>query len=526
MTREDTGAILFSNRFSFTPDGQPVISVRVMDEQKEVEFSAPKGLRIYPSGPGGPSVEVSGGKRWRARVRNGKASKVSKRLVLDSTATRDFQQVKQMVKRWREKGLQTTTLELGSLFSFKGTVFDTRKTIVCLDSTKKQPPAALKELKSPDGKFLPEIYTQEILEERPSGRVTLRQKGGDVKIDALNAIWFEPLEGALTVIDVEYAKGFPWHGRKTRKYGGTFYLAVDRHGKLAIVNVLPAEKLLKGLVPAEIYPDSPDEALKAQAVTARNEIMSKIGHRHLADPYLLCADQDCQVYKGLNAERDRASRAVDATRGQVMFEEDGALGDARYSSTCGGHTEDAHEAWPGVKSKALKGRWDVGGQQEPYAPIDESEVKRFIESPPKSYCGKSSKSKATFRWAKVVPAKKINKRIADKYTIGRLKKIDILHRGVSGRVNKVHLTGTRGEIEVSGELTIRRLFGGLKSSMFLVESTVGGDGTVLSWKFTGGGFGHGVGMCQLGAIVMAKEGKSFLDILQFYYRNVSVKRIY
>jgi len=527
MSRDDTAAILFTNSFSFTPDGEPILSVGLTQQQEAIEFTSATGLVIQPSGPDGPEVRIEGNRKWKAVPRETKAAKTGFRVVFDSSPTRDFARVKKLSADWKELGHPATTLELGTLFSFEGTVFDTRKTLVCSATAFDTVAGAEKLVAEIALKRPGPYYVQEVLLERPSGTVLLTSSDGAVRISARNAVWFHPVSGALTVHDVEFGKGYSWHGRQTRRYGGAFYVSVDRAGRLAIANVLPAEKLLKGLVPAEIFPDSPAEALKAQATTARVEMLAKLGHRHLADPFHLCADQHCQVYKGLDAEKDAASKAVDATHGQVLFESTGTLLDARYHSTCGGHTEDASFAWPGIESTALKGRSENRGETaDPYAPVSDSDVAKFLSDPPASYCGRSARAKNTFRWTKEIGTAEMDRFVAKHHSIGHVSAVAVVRRGVSGRAVEIAITGKSGVATVKGELTIRQLFGGLKSSLFTVSPVAGPDGAPLSFKFSGGGFGHGVGMCQVGAVEMAKDGKSFKEILQYYYRNVSVRRIY
>jgi stage II sporulation protein D len=522
LSRADAAAILFTSHFSFTEHGEPVLPVRIMDDQEKIAFTSNGSLKIHPSGPGGPAIDFPGKSRWTASVKDATPAHLGYRAVLSTVPTKNFAAVKEAVKQWHEKGLKTTRLELGTLFSFQGTVFDSRETVICAEplfDSRTEAQALLQKLGLESSGRVTEI-----LRKRPHGTIILSNHTNKVTISASNAIWFQPANGDLTVKEVEFARGFPWHGRQTRRYGGSFYLAVDRYGKLAIVNVLPAEKMLLGLVPAEIYPDAPAAALQAQAISARNELLSKIGHRHLADPYVICADQHCQVYKGLNAERKRATKAVRETRGKVIFDENGRLADIRYSSTCGGHTEDAHEAWPGVTSPNLKGRFD-SAESSGYQRVSEDEVRKFILHPPESYCGRSPKGRKTFRWTRSFTTSELTGKVAKKYKIGTVKDLRILHRGVSGRVNKLRLTGASAEVTVDGELVIRRLFGGLKSSLFLIEKPKQGA-VEQTWVFKGGGFGHGVGMCQLGAMEMAKDGKSAEEVLRFYYKGITIERIY
>lgn len=525
ISREDAAAILFSNHFAYTEHGEPILPVALMEEQKRIRFHASEGVSFLPSGHGGPVVRMKGKGVWTATIEESRPAKVGYRVVLRRLPTRDFEAVRQAVKDARALGLEPVQIELGAVFSFEGTVFDSRETLVC-DATAF---SSRKQAREQARVLVPgaEPDIQEVLLERPEGLIRVRSDDGQREIEARNAVWLDPLGDVLTVEDVEFGKGFRWHGTETRKFAGTFYLAVDKTGELAIVNVLPAEQLLRGVVPAEIYSSSPPEALKAQAVAARNELFSKIGHRHLADPFLLCATQHCQVYKGVGAEKSSTNAAVEKTRGRVLFNELGRLADCRYHSTDGGHTENAEEAWPGTDSPELRGRFTTTPPpKDPYAPLQESNVRQFLEKAPDCVDARSSKTRSTFRWTESFSSSRMDEQVRQEVGIRHLEKIEVLHRGVSGRANHLRLSGGGKSVEIRGELVIRKLFFGLKSSLFVVDAILGDGGRIKEWKFTGGGFGHGVGMSQNGAAQLAQEGKSFEEILHYYYHKVSLGRLY
>jgi SpoIID/LytB domain protein len=449
-------------------------------------------------------------------------------VVLDELPTREFAKIREAQAAWKAQGVETDLLELGAVFSFEGTLFDSRLTLICTRAVHATVDQARRQREEISGWSGKELRRQEVLLQRPSGMISLRSQDGSTVVSARNAMWFEPIkEEGLTVPDVEFGKGFRWHGRETRRYSGSFYVAVDRHAHLALVNVLPAERLLQGVVPAEIYATAHPEALKAQAIAARNELFSKIGHRHLADPFLLCANQHCQVYKGLDAERATTSKAVLDTRGKVLFNQHGKLADCRYHSTDGGHTENSEEAWPGVNAPELRGRFTTKSPgQDPYRPLQQEEVLQFIDQPPVSWESGSSRTRNTWRWTESFSAEKVNQQVQQTHGIRRLERIEVLRRGVSGRVNHIRLHGEGRSVEVQGELVIRKLFFGLKSSLFVVEPRLDPKGTPVEWVFRGGGFGHGVGMSQNGAVEMAAGGKTFVEILQYYYHKVTLGRIY
>jgi SpoIID/LytB domain protein len=154
--------------------------------------------------------------------------------------------------------------------------------------------------------------------------------------------------------------------------------------------------------------------------------------------------------------------------------------------------------------------------------ITDDNIGAFLdEDPQKFWCGRVEKAKTKFRWTEKMTMDDLTVRVATEYPeIGRIKDLDPKQRGVSGRIEVLTLVGEKGTIDVTGDLHIRRLLGGLKSTLFEVKR----DGK--TFVFRGAGFGHGVGMCQLGAIGMADAGKSHKDILGHYYRGTHLHRLY
>jgi SpoIID/LytB domain protein len=307
-------------------------------------------------------------------------------------------------------------------------------------------------------------------------------------------------------------------------YAGRLYVTIDRLGTLAVVNAVPENKLLAGLIPAEIFPSAHEEALKAQAVAARGELLSKIGTRHIGDPYRLCSLTHCQVYSGTGHETPRTTAAVEATRGEVLFEKGGAeLADPVYSANCGGHTENNENAWPEMMAlPSLRGHRDAAPDKgDAYAGgVTSANVAAFIANPPAAYCGQSKLGAGDhFRWTVTRSKDELDKLLA-KYRLGAVKSIEVLERGVSGRARAVRVSGAARSEVIHGELRIRQTFGNLRSSLFVVDVQNGGA------TFRGAGFGHGVGMCQTGAMGMAETGKSYREILRHYYPGTVLRKLW
>jgi SpoIID/LytB domain protein len=279
------------------------------------------------------------------------------------------------------------------------------------------------------------------------------------------------------------------------------------------------DKLLAGLVPAEMYPDAPAAALEAQAIAARTELLQKIGRRNLTDPFLLCSSQQCQVYAGAGKEDPRTTRAIEATRGIVLVRDGGGLVDVRYSASCGGHGENNDAIWGGEADPSLRGRPDGGNGA--MSRITDDNIGAFLDGDRDAWCNQPRLGKGKFRWTERVSAAELTARVATEHPeIGRVQRLVARQRGSSGRIGVLAIEGDKGKVEIAGDLHIRRLLGGLKSTLFEVARQ--GDAFV----FRGAGFGHGVGMCQMGAIGMAAAGRSHTQILAHYYRGSHLHRLY
>lgn len=553
---DDTSAtdklrILYSSRFTFTDDGLPLVTVEIVSGVKEAKLSAKGGLVVRPDGAGGSAVEApdgAAGNRWTVRAEATKPALVQEWTVVETFAPDDARGVTAALSRWKERGFEPRTFEIGTMFGVDGELIDTRDVRVCVDPVPAGKGAArAAELAT---RFGVATSVHQELVRRPSG-VIVAESGG-VVVRNPSVLWFNARRGSepVGVADVPTGTGGSQleTGREDRRYWGSVYVTLDHKGTLVVANALPEDKLLEGLVPAEIFPDSPDAALEAQAIAARTELLQKIGRRNLTDPFLLCSTQQCQVYAGAGMEHPRTTKAVAATRGIVLLRDGGGLVDVRYSASCGGHSENNEHIWGGDADPSLRGRADAprGGRSASGASgaatgaatgaaigaammskISDENVGEFLEHPPAdAWCGKAKGGASRFRWTQTISADDLSARVATSYpNVGRVLALTPSDRGVSGRARKLTIKGERATAEVSGELVIRRLLGGLKSSLFTVEAQ-GSKKAPTAFVFRGAGFGHGVGMCQMGAIGMAESGKTRKDILTHYYSGVKLHRLY
>ncbi len=515
---------LYSNHFTFTDDGLPKVTIEIMGGQREIRLGNSKGLIVMPDGEGG--AQITGASDWTVQVENPHPAKTREWTIMSRFPADDGLSAEIEVAKWKKTGHRVKSFEIGTIFAVSGKVLDTRQILVGIDPVAAHKGLEKARLLSEQHDVKATVHTE--LLRRPSGTIVARS--GDVVIRNPSVLWFANTnrKGTIEVKDVVSGKGgSQLHSvrRQDRQYFGSVYVTIGSDGKLTIVNAVAADDLLSGLVPSEMFPDAPMEALKAQTVAARTELLHKLGVRHMGDPFLLCSSQHCQVYSGAGHEHPRTNKAVRQTRGQVLVTPQKNLVDARYSATCGGHTEHNEVVWGGEADPSLRGHMD-GQTNSLFAKgVTEDTVNSFLNQNG-GYCSKTKYSKGRFRWKVSVNANSLSKRIAKNYTgLGHIQKLVPLKRGVSGRITRIRLVGARKSTIVEGELVIRRLLGGLRSSLFTVK-VVGNASRPTSFEFRGAGFGHGVGMCQLGAIGMATDGRKLSEILSHYYRRSQLQRLY
>ncbi len=515
---------IYSSEFRFTQDGLPVVPVAIAEGLSAVTITAPTGnLRLLPEGEGGSDIRADDA--WHIRAYATQPAKLRYWSVVWRGPVSKGDQADAQVALWKGKNENPRRFEQGTLFGVGGEVLDRRQALVAVGpaATPEEAEKALERLAAKAPLVLPGVFTE--LVDRPHGQLEAIGAKTGVKVRNEGVMWFVPAaDGSLRVeaIGERGKEKFSIAGT----YAGKVYVTIDRLGNLAAVNAVPEDRLLAGLIPAEIFPNAPEEALKAQAVAARGELLSKIGTRHLGDPFRLCSQTHCQVYTGAGHETPRTTAAVASTRGEVLFEKSGELADPVYSANCGGHTEHNENAWPDMAPlPSLRGHRDAPpaqpGKDDAYAAgVTSANVAAFIAHPPAAYCGQSKLGAGDrFRWTVTRSGDELDKLLA-KYRLGTITAIEVLERGVSGRARAVRIVGSAQSEIVRGELRIRQAFGNLRSSLFVVEMQNG------SAVFRGAGFGHGVGMCQTGAIGMAETGKSYREILRHYYPGTVLRKLW
>lgn len=375
---------------------------------------------------------------------------------------------------------------------------------------------------------------------------------------------FRPQDAAasFTLADVTIGVKFHWQRVEPQTFRGTLRLIVDEE-KIVVINELKVEEYLKSVISSEMSATSSLELLKAHAVVSRSWLFRQMQQRHSAqghgsffsfrrkdNEYIrwydsedhtlfdVCADDHCQRYQGITREATpTVTEAVEATRGMVLTS-DGELCDARFSKCCGGITEKFSTCWNDEDYTYLKSVRDDDTETAVPDLTQEENAAAWIKSAPVSYCnthdkallqqvlnGYDQETADFYRWrVEYAPAELsalVRENTGEDY--GDITALTPIERGPSGRLIKLKIEGTKKCVTIGKELEIRRILSAthLYSSAFIIERAPNGNFVLL-----GAGWGHGVGMCQIGAAVRAANGQDFQTILTHYYIGAQLEKKY
>ena len=312
-----------------------------------------------------------------------------------------------------------------------------------------------------------------------------------------------------------------------RLYGGTMRLQPNAYGTFTLVNNVPLETYLRGVVPHEIGHDAPESATQAQTIIARTYALRNL-RRFQADNYELCADTHCQVYYGLTGTNPRADQAITATRGLVLTYQN-ELVDALYSSTTGGITALFSDVWDGEERPYLRAVvdspnrvWDLSKQSL----ANETTFRQFINLKD----GFNETGRRVFRWQKQASLADLSQDLETyltrrKHPLADFQKIqwmEVTKRSPSGRILTMTIQTDKGILELHKN-EVRSALGPPRSTLFYIDPIYDTNRQIQGYNFIGGGFGHGVGLSQFGSYNLARLGWSPEQILAFYYPGTIIQ---
>ena len=502
---------------------EPTVRVKLLGDASSITLTSDGELALSF---GHNVMKVLSGSRIRFKPRSTRVSVRSYAVGIATFAGDGYEDALEFAEDWKRQGYTVRLIKAGGpLVQADGTIADTTVYWVALGIFKEKEDAE----RFRDKMFRRGVSSWVIDENvlGPRGNIEVLDSKGHPRAYADSRIVITSAE-PIHIFDVPFGSGFWSSGnRENRRYISPIEIIVDIRGKLAAVNEVKMEEYVKGVVPVEIRLTAHDEALKTQAVSARTEATAKLGIKHVFDPFDYCASQHCQEFGGLTRRTRRTDAAVDATSGEVLMR-DGSLVDSVYSANCGGHTEHNENVWTSRPDKSLRGVSNLYSNPESFdSPLPASQLRRWLMGTPRAYCADSRVGGLkNFRWKVTHGANELTKIVNRHRRVGDIKDLQILRRGVSGRAKSMRIVGALDTAVINKELQIRRVLGGLKSSMFIVDVKRDSSGNPTSFTFYGGGWGHGVGMCQSGAEGMALRDFKYAEILMHYFSGAEIKKLY
>lgn len=359
---------------------------------------------------------------------------------------------------------------------------------------------------------------------------------------------------------------FHWERSEPQIFRGGLRLVHVPGKGITAINEVPLEEYLKSVISSEMSATAPAGLLQAHAITSRSWLVAMLERRsHDVPPppgvrpgtegtevirwytredhadFDVCADDHCQRYHGVTKIISAAAdEAVEATRGVFLVHENEVC-DARFYKACGGRTEEFASAWEDREVPYLRSVMDAGEMRPPVT--SEERMADWLAHPPDAYCNTTDpdvlrqvlpsfdqETTDFFRWRVTYPAAELAALIERRsgMSFGRIRALEPVHRGPSGRLTALRIVGSEQTVVVGKELEIRRWLSPshLYSSAFIIETVRGMDGYPTEFRLIGAGWGHGVGLCQIGAAVMATRGIPPEKIVLHYFPHASLQRLY
>lgn len=378
-------------------------------------------------------------------------------------------------------------------------------------------------------------------------------------------------DASFSLSDVTIGVNFHWERKETQTFLGTLRFVVESD-KIVAINELPVEKYLESVISSEMSATSSLELLKAHAVISRSWLLAQMKkRREVAESgnnffsftkkedtlirwydredhtlFDVCADDHCQRYQGITKETSpHVAEAIRQTKGQILMDGE-EICDARFSKCCGGITEEFQYCWEDTPKTYLTAVRDIALSVEHTLPnlTNEEEAEKWIRFNPPAFCNTQDKKILSevlndydqetvnfYRWKETLSQEKLQQLIADKLKmdLGAILDMKAVERGKSGRISKLQIIGTEKTFTIGKELEIRRTLSDshLLSSAFVVDKYDKDEqGVPQRFELIGAGWGHGVGLCQIGAAVMGEQGYHYDAILLHYYQGAEIKKLY
>ena len=441
------------------------IRVGLLEGYKKVTFQMNGCYRVESMS--GEILRASGSSpaRWRARIEDSTASQILYSVLVASFTSRE--KAMELAESFAVRDINAVVKQIGGPVELDSSDVLCDNTLYRVQiGTFKTEAEAKALLKDCDDEFNPRVIREVI--RRSKGRVEFFDS--DMLESYMTEGGFriipEEKSANLTIYGVLVGTGFSYERQEDRSYEGIIEIYLDHAGMLAVLNEVPIDTYLRGVVPAEMPANFPMDALKAQAVAARTVVIAKKATKHINDPFELCAHVHCQVYSGITRQDERTNQAITETKGELLMA-NGDLVDAFYSAVCGGHTEDAENTWMAPMRSPSIGVPCNCCDSITYPDLTtEAGVRKWIYSSPAVCCNlddhkvpvAADYGRKHFRWEVSYTRTELEDIIREKTgeAVGTLYDILPIHRGRSGRLSEIEILGSRKNLRIKRELKIRR----------------------------------------------------------------------
>ena len=510
----------------------PIVRVGIVLNAQEIEFQPASEMTITPKTED-KKYRSKQTETWRVRVNKESVKNSPYRLLIGEFESKS--KAKQASKKFEAKKIKTEIKKQGDELWFGGKLISGSSVFRLYVSQEFESREQAGKIKNA-GTLLGDAQVVPGDDPLTGELILISPKGDELAVrDAVRLS-----ETPFTIHNVQVGEGYHWSRQERRTYSGELEIRLNKEGNLVAVNVLPLEEYLLGVVPGEMPSSFPLEALKAQAIAARTYFLHNFNRVHRDDPFDVCADVHCQVYAGSDRKDDKIETAVRETRGLVLMHDE-ELCSTPFSAVCGGHTEHSDNVWSGDAVPWLRGTFDVERPDQIADKFDlsqETNVRTWIESLPDVFCNVEKNgspafaaySKKYYRWEESFSRAELEQNIRN-YTgqnFGALQDLRAKSRGVSGRIIELEVVGTSNSVTIGKELRIRKALTPttLYSACIVFDKIGSSNGLPDTFLIKGAGWGHGVGMCQIGAAMMAQQKHDAGDILEHYYAGTRVRQLY
>ena len=352
-------------------------------------------------------------------------------------------------------------------------------------------------------------------------------------------------DSSFTLNPIRAGRGFHWEKQISITVEGELEIKIV-YGYLFVINHISLEKYLICVATSEMSGECPQALLESQTVAARSWLLAAAEQKHADLGLDACNDDCCQRYQGIGNLTDAATTASEKTRGQVLIHNE-KICDTRYSKSCGGISENNEYVWGGEPKPYLHAVLDGEGSNIPNLK-SESDLKKWLTDDQHCFCGPDyvpgnqlekylgnvDKSGSYFRWNVSFTQEELTILINEKTgkRFESIQSLQPLKRGISGRIIQLRIdgkiNGEPSDLILENEYEIRWALHPdfLYSSAFIIEANSTADSLPSRFTFKGAGWGHGVGLCQIGALGMSLNGTSFTDILSHYFQSTELRKIY